>query len=572
MSFKINVPTYPIHVPSIPEDILAEFPYISLLQIDSYSNGEYVSLIGYLLVASKEKQLYAPPAVTASAEILASSAGNVVGGQWSLYIASGSFSWGSPNEVTNAILCNLGLTTITDESDQLYQTLIWSNHDIMCCSEKTISDNTSWLSTGLTPGTDIHFSKSNDSRTIELPDIPADVAETYAFKVVVGIGQNNATTYGIGATLSEVIYAPAEITGASYGVISTIEPGYALLTCCEGDDAWTSADSSETNATQLPIGVANGNYVLLWSNHDVLTMTGVDENGMAVIGTDIYFKSSIFRLPDGTELPALPEGCFEQRPYGFITAGYQNGQLIGCALHTGFDIADYTENVLAGQQINALVCHAPNFMSYEYEVGVDTTWKAGIEDTSGDGMMAVVGTNGDMSIGVAWSNFDIFYLDNVDDEGNRVLSDTLYHKSDVNYRIYGGWLNSMGNQARRLGNVSGALKPGEMETVFKGMPPNYGGIPSETIYFTKQLNPGSSVECPEIPSITDSGGMYIILFNNDDIKGVHSCVYVVSGTRFSSVAMSEYISLQLIDGTYILNNASTNGRDEIACLCMIVPL
>lgn len=397
-----------------------------------------------------------------------------------------------------------------------------------------------------------------------LPDIPASVTSEFPYRLISFV-MNSA--YGLIVSRSAMKYCAAGEFYPNNSLVITGAPGYIMYFYSPGEtDTWTlyKDESGEGLGGAYEAQFALNGFV--WSNYDVL-----DKNG------NVYYAKYIglFILPDGTELPALPEGCFEKYPYGVITK--MSGA--GADMFFGHDPAyelflEQSETIVvpmsvSGGENDTIICENSGHIAY---LCTGDAWVP--DEEVADKLSVALGailpnTEYASNAELVYSNHDILTATAMNDDGTPEIGPDLYRKSDVNYRIYGGWLNSMGNQARRLGNVSGALKPGEMETVFKAMPPNYGGTPSEVIFFTKQLNPGSSVECPEIPIITDSGGMYIILFNNNDIKGVHSCIYFASSTRFSSTAISEYISLQLVDGKYILNNASTNDRDEIVVFCVI---
>lgn len=198
--------------------------------------------------------------------------------------------------------------------------------------------------------------------------------------------------------------------------------------------------------------------------------------------------STAFVLPDGTELPALPEGCFEKYPYGMISYVESTNGEAAYALSVAEGTYIFVPGSATGEGSDYVISLLPGYRHYRYVVAPTAAsgWEQYAESTtqhSGHDFSREDGT-----IEIRWCNHDILTATAMNDDGTPEIGPDLYRKSDVNYRIYGGWLNSMGNQARRLGNVSGALKPGEMESVMKGVEVGEGTIipDNAALYYISQ--------------------------------------------------------------------------------------
>lgn len=286
-----------------------------------------------------------------------------------------------------------------------------------------------------------------------LPDIPADVLASYPYFTILFSEEDKE--YIFIATKDKQIYEQ------SSSEISTASGGFSAYAYYEG--AWIHAATDE-QAFTLPASAYEGS-VIVYANHDVLYANS----------TEIYFPNSIppFVLPDGTELPALPEGCFEKYPYGVIMWLEGTGNAEGNNMYFIFTTSSNSYHIPVGvgtetyEQLG--FGGSKGFEQYAFG-GTLTDWTLVASSTETIENFPL-GDYGDPNarLWLKWSNHDILTATAKNDDGTYTVGSEIYHRSDVNYRIYGGWMNSMGNQARRLGNVSGALKPGEMETVFKGV-------------------------------------------------------------------------------------------------------
>lgn len=302
-----------------------------------------------------------------------------------------------------------------------------------------------------------------------LPDLPSGIPEDCSYRAIC---KSYAGGYTFIASQSPFWFVPGEVSGAGAGDDMYYSPVSSYYGCILTEDG--SAWGDVVNVNGAPVQNTSSGTIV-WSNHDILICTEADQGTGELYGTEIYFPNSLakppFVLPDGTELPALPEGVFEKYPYGVIAKGVSTADGSVTYLFT----AATTERVfipkyISGFQFDGCMSTENGYLSYEYSYGSADGWTGpGGQEDDGDGIpmgedwVAFAGTN----VTIVWTDHDILTVTAKNDDGTYEIGSDLYHRSDVNYRIYGGWLNSMGNQARRLGGVSGALKPGEMETAMK---------------------------------------------------------------------------------------------------------
>lgn len=308
-----------------------------------------------------------------------------------------------------------------------------------------------------------------------LPDIPNDVLAECPYIVISSITDGTVTAYTATASAARLSYVHDSLTGNGYDCLLSNElTNYYMYITNADDTAWEQQGFASENIAFHLVGNAMGIiHTPLWSNHDIFVATAIDtETGLVTeVGTEIYFPSSVksnFILPDGTELPPLPEGCFEKYPYGMISYVEITDGEAAYALSVAEGTYIFAPGSETGEGSDYVISLLPGYRHYRYVVSPTAAsgWEQYAESTTQHSGHDFSREDGTMEI--RWCNHDILTATAMNDDGTPEVGPDLYRKSDVNYRIYGGWLNSMGNQARRLGNVSGALKPGEMESVFSG--------------------------------------------------------------------------------------------------------
>lgn len=335
-----------------------------------------------------------------------------------------------------------------------------------------------------------------------LPDIPSEVLASYPYGTIYKETTSRSVKYVICVSDTPIVFIPRSIAEAIAGTLITnsLAEGVMYNTlayrahCNSDETGWEDLTIFKNEYVQYEgqMIVAVGSfyastYEFPYSNHDIYEVTSFDVNTGSYETGDIYLPSSVvstppFFLPDGTELPALPEGCFEKYPYGMISYVESTNGEVAYALSVAEGTYIFAPGSATGEGSDYVISLLPGYRHYRYVVAPTAAsgWEQYAESTtqhSGHDFSREDGT-----IEIRWCNHDILTATAMNDDGTPEIGSDLYRKSDVNYRIYGGWMNSMANQARRLGNVSGALKPGEMETVFKGVSGGTSLAPNERVY------------------------------------------------------------------------------------------
>lgn len=303
-----------------------------------------------------------------------------------------------------------------------------------------------------------------------LPDIPSEYEEMCPYAAIVHMTDGSNVLYQCYRFGLPYVAIWFEDIGNYFLTDKAGESaGRAIYYLEEGMDGWGLTSFSESQQLEIALGAYNGvTTTVVWSNCDIMVANYDDGEPTG----EIYFPSSIsskFILPDGTELPALPEGCFEKYPYGMISYVESTDGEAAYALSVAEGTYIFAPGSATGEGSDYVISLLPGYRHYRYVVAPTAAsgWEQYAESTtqhSGHDFSREDGT-----IEIRWCNHDILTATAMNDDGTPEIGPDLYRKSDVNYRVYGGWLNSMGNQARRLGGVSGALKPGEMESVFQGV-------------------------------------------------------------------------------------------------------
>lgn len=299
-----------------------------------------------------------------------------------------------------------------------------------------------------------------------LPDLPEGlITEEYPYAVIGKAAEDGY--YDVYSAKNEFAYIPKEV-GNGVEVVGPFTDAHKGSFIEFGGTTWEEPWSDDGAP-----GFFLHEYEIVWSNHDILTATGLGEDYKPTLGTEIYFPSSVskppFILPDGTELPALPDGCFDGTPYGMII---------------GIDWAGNGQMMYSMQATSTPIVALPAELVPEdsgVQIGDGTTHLIMIQPCTGkeymvDGEAWTASESGDISepmvslgIGVVlWANHDLNEVStlNVDDMSYTIGTE-IARKSDVNYRITDGWMKSIANEARRLGSVTGSMKPDVVENTLR---------------------------------------------------------------------------------------------------------
>lgn len=216
------------------------------------------------------------------------------------------------------------------------------------------------------------------------------------------------------------------------------------------------------------IAIVNGALAatccLVWSDYTIANAEYADEDtgDVHLWADEPYHRSDVphtFTLSDGTELPALPDGCFDGTPYGFIM--YLNDTAFGLyvvekplTIIPGDVLGDPDEWLL--MPIGLVRC----YMWYEDL----EDWMLVIEDKIVDSVPSSLD-----GYTLRWSNHDIMNVRSVNDDGSFVIGSKIAHKSDVNYRVTSGYMRSILNEIRRLTGSTKRMKPAVIEDTLRRM-------------------------------------------------------------------------------------------------------
>jgi hypothetical protein len=222
-----------------------------------------------------------------------------------------------------------------------------------------------------------------------------------------------------------------------------------------GASSWTEINSGlVSNNDYNWIPTTQGGYV--WADYDI---NFHDPETLEFLS--VYFPSSVkppFILPDGTELPALPDGWNDGTPYGAVMIN--NGiTILQCSSYPALclpmalssDGATFNKPLFQAGTIAAWMLNENTWVNIANEV-----WDKPIT------------SNMDFDATVKWTNHDVLYVTSYNaDDGSYTIGTEIARKSDVNYRVTGGYMTSIANEARRLGNTDAPMKPDAVESALR---------------------------------------------------------------------------------------------------------
>ena len=175
-------------------------------------------------------------------------------------------------------------------------------------------------------------------------------------------------------------------------------------------------------------------------------------------------------LKDGTVLPDLPDGCFEGTPYGAVIGidWMGNGELY-------YSLQTMSKPILAlpaamvpedsgitpGEGVTHCIALPPC-----------TAKSAGLDGDTWTAMEPEDITEFTVSFGVGvvlWANHDLCEITELNEDMSYTIGTEIARKSDENYRVTGGYMISIANEARRLGGKTGGMLPEVMLDIYKGV-------------------------------------------------------------------------------------------------------
>lgn len=192
-------------------------------------------------------------------------------------------------------------------------------------------------------------------------------------------------------------------------------------------------------------------------------------------------------LKDGTELPALPDGWSEGTPYGAVVSIVWKDGDTGEILLTMYALAA-TERPFSAlpngmlpdgsgvspgeNSTHHLVTPLGRAKSYALDPETNT-WGT-VEE--GEATTPVVSYGMNL---VSWANHDLYEITELNEDMSYKVGSTVVRQSDENYRVTGGYMTSIANEARRLGGKTGGMLPEVMLDIYKGVAASATEVTSE---------------------------------------------------------------------------------------------
>ena len=263
---KAGIKIGDVVLPDIPEDVLAEYPYVFITYMSNVSYSQY------MLMASASKS-YRANGILFDETDTTDSTGNLDAGV--LYFMSEN-AWSKGMDVTagSFFMPNGSLESST-------YTVVWANHDIY---EATAIDTSART---ITSG-EVYFSERQNFNGVWLPKIPDGFFDEkpngILFRLDTTQNGNTTSQYFLMHDQSGFMFFPAAITGQDSLVFTAGEiPLYMNIT--NGATEWSEGTASEGF---YPMGQYGDMYYyeLLWANHDIYECT-IDGN--APVSTDVLY-------------------------------------------------------------------------------------------------------------------------------------------------------------------------------------------------------------------------------------------------------------------------------------------
>ncbi len=161
------------------------------------------------------------------------------------------------------------------------------------------------------------------------------------------------------------------------------------------------------------------------------------------------------------------------------------------------------------------------------------------------------------TVPVLWSNHDFLYA-TANADGTYTIGTEIARQSDVNYRITEGWMRSVADEARRLGDVIGDLKPDVMESALREADGSAALPDGETTTFGYIFEGGTDTiyvyaGFDNVPKEVQS--QYFVIYKQGTQHRLEA-----STTAFRATLTDDDYKVQAIGGTqtsYLLNDDGT---------------
>ena len=274
---KAGIKIGDVVLPPIPEDVLAEYPYATIIYASSTDD--------YVLMACDSVFYYATKEVSG----ISYADGILVGqsGVGTVYSCNADASEWTRDEELNEPFTPIGEMVVGGSVYGVY-TLLWANHDI--CIATTFTSPTEVII-----GTEVYFSECQNFNGVWLPKIPEDVLAEYPYALIVNIERvdsdgTESEYLMLFCSTSEVIYAHTDITDFQSVIVAPVGGQSYLGT----NNIWSVDEYLDALVfpTDNPMnsGDATFAYTILWSSYDIYEATEFDIGTFEyALGTDLYF-------------------------------------------------------------------------------------------------------------------------------------------------------------------------------------------------------------------------------------------------------------------------------------------
>lgn len=260
-------------LPPIPEDVLAQYPYV-FFQYVTMTSGEETMTV-YSGLCSSSKFAVIPPGMIiydeteyADEECYNSIWTKKEGVRISCF--EGDADW----EIEEIPTDEFGAWTVDHTSDlssvgmgTMTAKIVWSNHDICVVTEMDYENGIA-----STVGTEVYFSERQNFNGVWLPKVPADVLAEYLYDVVSIVTNGDTQKYLLTGAVEKFIFDGDVVSSSGKGVI---------YYTAENDRIWKRYSYAPAGYMYLE---KENIIAMVWSNHDIYEY---DANG-ATTG-DIWF-------------------------------------------------------------------------------------------------------------------------------------------------------------------------------------------------------------------------------------------------------------------------------------------
>ena len=266
-------------LPPIPDDILANYPYVVVLKLTS---NVVTGAIEYRLCASTSMYAYVPEGVMAGEYGNYKLIGTLTDAKIANCYNSSATEWGNWNDHPAGNATYVLSDYQQAEGVTVHTAVVWANHDIY---EITSLD----MSTGDFTVGGIYFSERQNYGNLCLPKLPHEIASEYPYAVLI----KSIMTYG--STTAEIYYllmattqfgyidkgmltgTVAGINAANYEWVGSMTKGWSA-TFSSSSTEWDIDTSGVSAGNAMMILGANNlmDFSFVWANHDIYKITSLD--------------------------------------------------------------------------------------------------------------------------------------------------------------------------------------------------------------------------------------------------------------------------------------------------------